>query len=129
MTRPYAPGYRIPTDLLLKAYASGVFPMAESANDPEVFWVRPETRGIIPLDEFHVPKSLAKTIRQRRFEIRFDSDFAAVIDACAEERDVRPSTWINGPIREAYVGAASRSATPIRSRPGATASWSAASTA
>ncbi|TIX09389.1 MAG: leucyl/phenylalanyl-tRNA--protein transferase, partial [Mesorhizobium sp.] len=53
MTRPYAPGYRIPTDLLLKAYASGVFPMAESASDPEVFWVRPETRGIIPLDRFH----------------------------------------------------------------------------
>lgn len=103
MTRPYAPGYRIPTDLLLKAYASGVFPMAESANDPEVFWVRPETRGIIPLDAFHVPKSLAKTIRQRRFDIRFDSDFSAVIDACAQERDVRPSTWINGPIREAYV--------------------------
>lgn len=103
MTRPYAPGYRIPTDLLLKAYASGVFPMAESANDPEVFWVRPETRGIIPLDGFHVPKSLAKTIRQRRFDIRFDNDFSAVIDACAQERDVRPSTWINGPIREAYV--------------------------
>lgn len=103
MTRPYAPGYRIPTDLLLKAYASGVFPMAESADDPEVFWVRPETRGIIPLDGFHVPKSLAKTIRQGRFDIRFDSDFAAVIDACAQARDVRPSTWINGPIREAYV--------------------------
>ena len=60
MTRPYAPGYRIPTDLLLKAYASGVFPMAESATDPEVFWVRPETRGIIPLDGFHVPKSLER---------------------------------------------------------------------
>jgi len=103
MTRPYAPGYRIPPDLLLKAYASGVFPMAESASDPEVFWVRPETRGIIPLDDFHIPKSLAKTVRQGRFDIRFDHDFAAVIDACAEERRERKSTWINAPIREAYV--------------------------
>ena len=66
MTRPYAPGYRIPTDLLLKAYASGVFPMAESAGDPEVFWVRPETRGIIPLDGFHVSRRLARTVRSNR---------------------------------------------------------------
>lgn len=103
MTRPYAPGYRIPTDLLLKAYASGVFPMAESASDPEVFWVRPETRGIIPLDAFHTPKSLRKTIRKNRFQIRFDSDFEATIDACAEKREERRSTWINAPIREAYI--------------------------
>ena len=104
MTRPYAPGYRIPTDLLLKAYASGVFPMAESASDPEVFWVRPETRGIIPLDTFHIPRSLRKTMRQGRVEIRFDSDFPGVIDACAEAREERKSTWINQPIREAYIG-------------------------
>lgn len=103
MTRPYAPGYRIPSELLLKAYASGVFPMAESAADPEVFWVRPETRGVIPLDAFHVPKSLRKAVRQRHFEIRFDYDFEAVIDACAEKREERSSTWINAPIREAYV--------------------------
>lgn len=103
MTRPYAPGYRIPTDLLLKAYASGVFPMAESASDPEVFWVRPETRGIIPLDGFHTPKSLKKTLKKGPFEIRVDSDFAGTIDACAERRDERPSTWINAPIREAYI--------------------------
>ncbi|MBN9244532.1 MAG: leucyl/phenylalanyl-tRNA--protein transferase [Mesorhizobium sp.] len=103
MTRPYAPGFNIPTDLLLKAYASGVFPMAESAADPEVFWVRPETRGIIPLDGFHVPKSLAKTMRKGIFDIRFDYDFEATIDACAEKREERASTWINAPIREAYV--------------------------
>ncbi|NGN39774.1 leucyl/phenylalanyl-tRNA--protein transferase [Mesorhizobium sp. CGMCC 1.15528] len=103
MTRPYAPGYRIPPELLLKAYASGVFPMAESASDPEVFWVRPETRGVIPLDAFHVPKSLRKAIRQNRFDIRFDSDFAGVIDGCAEVRDERQTTWINAPIREAYI--------------------------
>lgn len=103
MTRPYASGFRIPPDLLLKAYAAGVFPMAESAADPEVFWVRPETRGIIPLDGFHVPRSLRKAVRQRRFEIRFDHDFAGVIEGCAESRRKRESTWINGPIREAYA--------------------------
>jgi leucyl/phenylalanyl-tRNA--protein transferase len=103
MTRPYAPGYRIPTDLLLKAYASGVFPMAESASDPEVFWVRPESRGVIPLDGFHMPKSLRKAINRGSSDIRIDTDFPAVIDACAEARDVRPTTWINGPIREAYI--------------------------
>jgi leucyl/phenylalanyl-tRNA--protein transferase len=103
MTRPYAPGYRIPTDLLLRAYASGVFPMAESAADPEVFWVRPETRGIIPLDRFHVPRSLAKAVRRGLFDIRFDYDFEATIDACAERREERRSTWINAPIREAYA--------------------------
>jgi leucyl/phenylalanyl-tRNA--protein transferase len=103
MTRPLAPGSGIPTDLLLRAYASGVFPMAESADDPEVFWVRPETRGIIPLDAFHLPKSLAKTIRHGVFEIEFDYDFAGVIQGCAEKRPERRSTWINKPIREAYT--------------------------
>ncbi|RUM98647.1 leucyl/phenylalanyl-tRNA--protein transferase [Pseudaminobacter arsenicus] len=103
MTRPYAPGYRIPPDLLLKAYASGVFPMAESATDLEVFWVRPETRGIIPLDAFHAPKSLRKAMRQNRFDIRIDTDFAGVIEGCAEIRDQRQTTWINTPIREAYI--------------------------
>jgi leucyl/phenylalanyl-tRNA---protein transferase len=102
MSRPFAPGYRIPPELLLRAYASGVFPMAENADDPEIFWVRPETRGIIPLDAFHIPKSLAKTVRQNPFEIRFDHDFAGVIDGCAESRTDRTSTWINAPIREAY---------------------------
>ena len=102
MTRPFAPGHQIPTDLLLRAYASGVFPMAESADDPEVFWVRPEVRGIIPLDKFHVPKSLQKTIRQGKFDIRLDTDFEGVIEGCAESTDVRGTTWINEPIREAY---------------------------
>ncbi|NMG39968.1 leucyl/phenylalanyl-tRNA--protein transferase [Chelativorans sp. ZYF759] len=102
MSRPLAPGQRIPPDLLLRAYATGVFPMAESQDDTEVFWVRPEERGIIPLDRFHVPKSLAKKIRQRPFDIRFDSDFAGVIEGCAETRLGRTSTWINQPIRQAY---------------------------
>ena len=102
MTRPLAPGDRISPDLLLRAYANGVFPMAENADDPEVFWVRPELRGVIPLDAFHAPKSLMKTVRQGRFSIRYDSDFAGVIEGCAEAREGRPSTWINQPIRDVY---------------------------
>lgn len=100
--RPFAPGHRIPPDLLLRAYASGVFPMAEEADDPEVFWVRPEVRGVLPLDAFHIPKSLRKAMRQGRFEIRRDTDFAGVIAGCAEASEDRRKTWINGPIREAY---------------------------
>lgn len=103
MTRPFAPGQRIPPDLLLRAYASGVFPMAENADDPEIFWVRPESRGIIPLDAFHAPRSLMKTARRGDFDIRFDTDFKGVIEGCAEAREGRMSTWINQPIREAYA--------------------------
>jgi leucyl/phenylalanyl-tRNA---protein transferase len=103
MSRPFAPGYEIPPDLLLKAYANGVFPMAESADDPEVFWVRPETRGVVPLDAFHIPRSLAKVIRQGRFAVTVNADFPAVIAACAEEREERRTTWINEPIRRAYT--------------------------
>ena len=90
-------------ELLLRAYASGVFPMAESADDPEIFWVRPDLRGIIPLDAFHVPSSLAKTIRHGTFEVRFNTAFEAVMRGCAEQRDVRPSTWINDTILSAYT--------------------------
>ncbi|MBI1620593.1 leucyl/phenylalanyl-tRNA--protein transferase [Aquamicrobium zhengzhouense] len=103
MSRPIAPGRRIPVDLLLRAYASGVFPMAEGADDPEIFWVRPESRGIIPLDSFHVPRSLAKKIRQNPFEVRFNTDFEGVINGCAEAREGRETTWINEPIRESYT--------------------------
>lgn len=108
MTRPFAPGYRIPSDLLIRAYASGVFPMAEAADDPEVFWVRPETRGVIPLNGFHVSRSLAKTIRKHPFDIRTDTDFDGVLDGCAEPARGRKKTWINGPIREAYAELFSR---------------------
>ncbi len=76
--------------------------MAESADDPEIFWVEPELRGIIPLDTFHVSKSLAKKIRQNPFRITFDTDFEGVIVACAEQTSDRPSTWINETIRSLY---------------------------
>ncbi len=92
----------ITPQVLLKAYACGIFPMAESADDPGLFWVEPEQRGVIPLDEFHVPKRLARTVRQNVFDIRFDTDFEAVIGACAEMTPERGSTWINGRIRRLY---------------------------
>ncbi|WP_247996825.1 leucyl/phenylalanyl-tRNA--protein transferase [Brucella tritici] len=94
--------YSIEPELLLRAYATGIFPMAEEADDPEVFWVRPERRGVIPLDGFHLPKSLQKTIRQGIFDIRLDSDFDGVIEGCSSGTGERARTWINGPIREAY---------------------------
>lgn len=88
--------------LLLKAYSCGLFPMAESADDPTIFWVEPELRGIIPLDEFHVPRSLSRTMRRNRFEIGINTAFPAVIDGCAEPAPGRRSTWINAPIRSLY---------------------------
>lgn len=91
----------IDPDLLLQAYAMGMFPMSEDAEDDQVFWVQPEKRGIIPLDAFHAPKSLLKTVRRARFEIRIDHDFHGVIDGCAESKDGRERTWINGTIRNA----------------------------
>lgn len=94
--------YSIEPELLLRAYSTGIFPMAEEADDPEIFWVRPEKRGVIPLDGFHIPRSLQKTIRKGIFEIRLDSDFDGVIDGCASGTGERARTWINAPIRAAY---------------------------
>ena len=99
---------RLDPELLLRAYATGVFPMAESADDPEIFWVRPDMRGIIPLDAFHVPSSLAKKIRRGDFTVRFDTAFEAVMRGCAEQRENRPSTWINETILAAYTELHSR---------------------
>ena len=93
---------RITPELLLRAYSIGMFPMSDAADDPELFWVEPEIRGIIPLDEFHVSASLSKAIRKRPFDIRFDTAFDQVVDKCAESAPDRPSTWINQTIRELY---------------------------
>jgi leucyl/phenylalanyl-tRNA--protein transferase len=90
------------SDLLLRAYAAGLFPMAESAEDPELFWVDPERRGILPLDAFHVPRRLRRTVRQSRFEVTADRDFAGVIEGCAERTPSRKSTWINTEILRLY---------------------------
>lgn len=92
----------ITPDLVLQAYSIGLFPMAESADQDHLFWVEPEARGIFPLDGLIVSKSLAKTVRSDRYEIRVDSDFDAVIEACAAPGPQRGETWINRPIRRLY---------------------------
>jgi leucyl/phenylalanyl-tRNA--protein transferase len=84
--------------LLLRAYSIGMFPMAESADDPTIFWVDPEERGVFPLDGLIVSRSLAKAVRSDRFEIRVDHDFQGVIAGCAGGGGDRPETWINGRI-------------------------------
>ena len=93
---------RITPELLLRAYSIGLFPMSDAADDPEIFWVEPEMRGILPLDAFHISKSLAKAVRKKPFDIRFDTAFDAVVEKCAEEAADRPSTWINDTIKELY---------------------------
>jgi leucyl/phenylalanyl-tRNA---protein transferase len=97
-------------DILLAAYAAGVFPMAESADDPELFWVDPHRRGILPLDAFHVARRLRRLVRQSLFEIRCDSAFEDVIRGCAEASEKRPNTWINDEIVHLYAGLFARGA-------------------
>ncbi len=93
----------ITPDLLLRAYSIGLFPMADSADDPELFWVEPELRGIIPLDDFHISKSLAKTIKRTPFDIRYDTAFEDVMKGCAAPAPDRPTTWINAKILSLYA--------------------------
>jgi leucyl/phenylalanyl-tRNA--protein transferase len=92
----------ITPQVLLKAYACGIFPMAESAEDSALYWIEPEHRGVLPLDSIHVPRRLARTLRQEKFVVRIDNDFQAVIDGCAEPSPGRQSTWINKRIRTLY---------------------------
>jgi leucyl/phenylalanyl-tRNA--protein transferase len=92
----------ITPEVLLKAYACGIFPMAESADDPALYWIEPEQRGVIPLGGFHVPARLARSVRTTPFTVEVDRDFDAVIDSCAEPKRDRARTWINGRIRRIY---------------------------
>jgi leucyl/phenylalanyl-tRNA--protein transferase len=89
-------------EILLQAYAAGIFPMAESAEDSELFWVDPKRRGIIPLDSFHVPRRLMRLLRRGAFAIKADTAFTAVMRGCAEASEMRPSTWINDEILRLY---------------------------
>jgi leucyl/phenylalanyl-tRNA---protein transferase len=91
-------------EVLLKAYACGIFPMAENADDPALYWIEPEKRGIIPLETFHIPSRLARTVRTTRFAVVCDRDFAGVIDSCAAPGPKRARTWINARIRQLYGG-------------------------
>src|SRR5262245_54035927 len=92
----------ITPEVLLKAYACGIFPMAESADDPALYWIEPELRGIIPLDRFHLPGRLARTVRSDRFTVTVNNDFEGVIDGCAAPQAGRSRTWINARIRILY---------------------------
>src|SRR5271154_5945105 len=91
-TRP--PIHEITAQMLLRAYALGIFPMAERRDDDEIYWVDPEKRGIIPFDRFHLPRRLARTLRQQRFEVRCDENFDLVVGACSEPDFGRAETWI-----------------------------------
>jgi leucyl/phenylalanyl-tRNA--protein transferase len=92
----------ITPEVLLKAYACGIFPMAESAEDPALYWIEPEQRGIIPLEGFHVSSRLARTVRSERYTVVADRDFDAVVRGCAEPQPGRARTWINDRIRALY---------------------------
>lgn len=91
-------------ELLLRAYAAGIFPMAEGRNAQTVYWIDPERRGIMPLERFHVPRRLRRTVRRGPFEIRCDSDFEGVIAGCADPGPDRADTWINPEIVRLYRG-------------------------
>jgi leucyl/phenylalanyl-tRNA--protein transferase len=94
----------ITPQVLLKAYACGIFPMAENADDPALYWIEPERRGIIPLTGFHVAARLARSVRTTPFTVSVNRDFDAVIDGCAEPAEGRARTWINTRIRKIYRG-------------------------
>ena len=90
-------------ELLLRAYAMGVFPMAEDRENPELFWVDPRIRGVIPLSHFHVPRRLRRVLRSGKFSVTFDTNFEAVIEGCATVTTLRPRTWINDRIITLYM--------------------------
>lgn len=102
MARRDSASVEITPQVLLKAYACGIFPMAESADDPALYWVEPEERGVIPLDSFHIPSRLARLVKSDRFVVRVNRDFDAVIDGCAAPALGRSRTWINVRIRKLY---------------------------
>jgi leucyl/phenylalanyl-tRNA--protein transferase len=86
-------------ELLLRAYAAGIFPMSEHRDDPEVFWIDPRRRGVLPLKGFHISRSLARRMRRGAYRVTLDADFQTVLDACAD----REETWINEEIRQLYT--------------------------
>jgi leucyl/phenylalanyl-tRNA---protein transferase len=102
MSKPNPFDIEITPELIIRAYRAGIFPMAEDAEDEDIFWVSPEMRGIIPLDGFHLSASLRKAIRKSAFSVRVDTDFDGIIEGCATVGSDRSSTWINQTIRSVY---------------------------
>jgi leucyl/phenylalanyl-tRNA--protein transferase len=99
-TDPFA--VELTPELILRAYQSGIFPMAEDADAKDLFWVSPEMRGVIPLETAHISHSLRKTLKTHPYDVRVDTDFAATIHGCATYGTERDSTWINAEIRRLY---------------------------
>jgi len=99
-------GTDLTPELVLAAYARGLFPMAETRDDPHLYWVSPEKRGVIPLDTFHVPHRLARTVRSGKFSVTADRAFVAVMQGCAAARPGREETWINDEILRLYTALA-----------------------
>jgi len=93
----------ITPQVLLKAYSCGIFPMAENADDPALYWIEPQQRGVLPLSGIHLSSRMAQTVRNTKLQIKIDTDFVGVIDGCAAPRPGRRTTWINGRIRELYT--------------------------
>jgi len=104
MTSRDSASSEITPEVLLRAYACGIFPMAESADDPTLFWVEPEMRGVIPLDGLHISSRLARTVRSDAFTVTVNTAFKAVISGCAAPQPGREDTWINKRIRDLYIG-------------------------
>jgi leucyl/phenylalanyl-tRNA---protein transferase len=104
MTSRDSTSSEITPEMLLRAYACGIFPMAESVDDPTLFWVEPEQRGVIPLEGFRISSRLARTVRSDVFTVSVDTAFKAVIDGCAAPQPGRDNTWINKRIRDLYTG-------------------------
>lgn len=104
MTSPEDIDIEITPEVLLKAYSCGIFPMAERADDPALYWIEPRDRGVLPLDGFHVPRRLARAVRRTDYEVRVDESFEDVVAACADPAPGRRQTWINDQIRRLYKG-------------------------
>ncbi len=100
--RPDPFDIEITPELIVRAYRAGIFPMAEDAADEDLFWVSPEQRGILPLDGFHLSKSLRRSMRRSGFVVRVDSDWEGIVEGCATVGEDRDSTWINATIRRVY---------------------------
>src|SRR5689334_6960680 len=94
----------ITPELLLRAYAAGIFPMAERREADELLWIAPHVRGVIPLRGFHIPRRLARTIKTDRFEVRINTAFSDVIRACGASARGREQSWINAEIVSLYSG-------------------------
>lgn len=103
MSQTLPPQHELDPDLVLRAYAMGVFPMADHRLAPGVYWVEPKLRGVLPLEDFHLSRSLKKTILADRFRVTVDQAFQQIMQLCAESASDRPDTWINGPIERVFV--------------------------